>query len=72
MQLNNENFKANFYRCCPSGVSKGALRRIRVESFVNKIDIFSLSFIFIRFYHFFIQDLTARLFFSCILIFLIH
>ena len=50
---------ANFYNCCPSGVGKTALRSIRIESSVNKIDIFS----------FLSQDLTARLFFPCILTF---
>ena len=56
------NYIANFYGCCPSGVGKGTLRSIRIESSVNKIDIFS----FLR------QDLTACLFLPCILIFLIH
>ena len=50
---------ANFYGCCPSGVGKKAQRSIRIESSVNKIDIFSLLS----------QDLTAHLFFPCILTF---
>ena len=58
MQLTYENYMVNFDGRCPSGVGKGALRSIKIESSVNKIDIFS----FLR------QDLTARLFFPSILI----
>ena len=59
MKLNYENYMANFYICCPSAVGKRALRSIRIGSSVNKIDIFS----------FLSYDLTARLFFPCILTF---
>ena len=56
------NYMADLYSCCPSGVGKGTLRSIRIESSVNKINIF----------YFLRQDLTACLFLPCILIFLIH
>ena len=58
IQLNYENYIANFYGCCPSGVGKETPRSIRIESSVNKIDIFFTSgfnciFIFVLYLNFF-------------------